>query len=78
MSKFIEINKNLIDIDEIKYVHFENYGSDDIEFFILFKDGTEINLSTNRFGSNSYEHACNNIKGYEIIKEYLLNKNVNI
>ena len=74
MSKFIEINNKIIDMDEIKYLDFENRGSDSIKFFIIFKDNTKIDISTNRFANNSYEHSCNNIKGYEAIKEYLLNK----
>ena len=72
MAKFIEINENLIDIDEIKACYFKDNGSNSIDFHITFKDNTTLNLSTNRFWNNSYEHSCNNQKGYEKIKKYLL------
>lgn len=75
MSKFIEINENLIDMDEIKVCYFDKgYSSSEIEFTITLKDNTKIDLSTNRFMNNYREHRCNNITGYEQIKKYLLSK----
>lgn len=75
MSKFIEINEHLIDMDEIKVCYFnKEKKSSDIKFIITLKDNTKIDLSTNRFWDNSYEHSCKNMAGYEKIKEYLLNK----
>lgn len=77
MSKFIEINENLIDMDEIKACYFNKETSScDIKFIITLKDNTKIDLSTNRFWDDAYKHACNNMKGYEQIKEYLLSKEV--
>ena len=73
MSKFIEINEHLVDMDEIKACYFDRDGCD-IKFVITFKDNTKIDLSTNRFWDNAYEHSCNNIAGYKQIKEYLLNQ----
>lgn len=79
MSKFIEINENLIDMDEIKTCYFnkDNNSSSEIKFIITLKDNTKIDLSTNRFWDNSYEHSRNNIEGYKKIKEYLLDKENN-
>lgn len=78
MSKFIEINENLIDMDEIKTCYFnKDEASRDIKFIITLKDNTKIDLSTNRFWDNAYEHSCNNIEGYKKIKEYLLSKEAN-
>ena len=75
MSKFIEINQNLIDMDEIKACYFnKDENSSGIKFIITLKDNTKIDLSTNRFWDNAYEHACNNMAGYKKIKEYLLSK----
>ena len=75
MSKFIEINEHLIDMDEIKTCYYkEEPESSDLKFIITLKDNTKIDLSTSRFWDNSYEHSINNIAGYKKIKEYLLNK----
>lgn len=72
MSRFIEINEHLIDMDDIKKVFFKKGNSDDVKFYITFKDNTTADLSTNRFWDNSYEHSKNNEDGYKRIKKYLL------
>lgn len=75
MSKFIEINEYFIDMDEIKVCYFkEEPKSYDLKFILTLKDNQKIDLSTNRFWYNAYEHNINNKAGYEKIKEYLLNK----
>lgn len=72
MSRFVEINDYLIDMDEIQYCRFNDTGSRDDIFHIMLKNDRLIDLSTNRFRENSCEHNKNNREGYNKIKKYLM------
>ena len=73
MSKFIEIDQHLIDLDNINYCKYEiNDKSYDDELYIEFKDGSTIKMVTNRFRNDAYEKHKAHKEGYEAIKKYLI------
>lgn len=76
MSKFIEINNCLINMDSISFCKYDKDEKSlyDDTLYIILQDKTTIQLSTNRFKDDAYEYHKNNKEGYEKIKEYLLNK----
>lgn len=77
MSKFIEIDQHLIDLDNISYCNYESTEkSYDDKLHIRFKDGSNITMITNRFNDNSYNKHMEHTKGYNEIKKYLIQENL--
>lgn len=75
MSKFIEIDKHLIDMDKIASIKFNPKNPVDCTLEILFSDGGKIKFKNDGWRDwHPLSRRLDIENGYKIIKNYLLNK----